>query len=216
MNSFVNFHFVDTPPGVYHNITYVGFDNNNYPSTIADGDTLTVTFNSPAPAQVNVIGSSNYTYSNNTLIISNVTSDITITNVSNIAFTVINNNEQQIDIHTPGIDSSNTIRVTDLLDLSYQGINISNRTINQVDVNITYTTSTGGTQSINVILNVNGQDYSQIMTFNGKQTNSHATVSFTGVTINNNDLFTISSTRNNITNGNVVISDELVTFHYAN
>lgn len=52
------------------------------------------------------------------------------------------------------------------------------------------------------------------MQFAGKQTNATATASFTGITIGPNEEFTVSSTNNNITNGNVTISDEKLVFHY--
>lgn len=214
LNSFINFHFNNTSPAGNHTITYIGFSTNNYPTTVADGGNVTINFNSPYPTQISVSGNNNYTYANGILTITNVLNDITIENLTNYDFPVIDNNNQTVEIHAPNISSTNTIQVNDLLTKTFSGKNVSSRTINQVDVTTTYTTSSGKAQSINIILTINGQTFSQTMQFAGKQTNTTATASFTGITIGPNEEFTVSSTNNNITNGNVTISDEKLVFHY--
>ncbi len=215
LNSFINFHFTNIPPAGTHTITYMGFSNNSYPTTVTDGGNIIINFNTPIPTQIAVLGNSNYTYSNGTLTITNILSNIIVEDLSTYDLPVIDNNNQTVEIHAPNISSTNTIQVNDLLTKTFNGKNASLRTINQVDVTIAYKTTKGGKQSINMILTIDNQNYTQVMQFQGKQNNGSVTVNFTGITIGPNQEFTISSTSNNITNGAVTISDEKLTFHYV-
>ena len=88
LNSYINFKFKKGYTVIYNNIT----TQQNYPNTVLEGDTLTVTFTSDVPYDVKVtsgntvlIENTNYTYvtdqnnsSNKVLTVNNVTNNITI------------------------------------------------------------------------------------------------------------------------------------------
>lgn len=217
LDSFTNFHFIDQAPGVYHTVSYIGFENTtNYPTSVLENSTLNVNFTSPVPTQIQITESNTYTYTNGVLTIPNVTSNITIENLSGYDFPVIDpDNTQPEEIHTPGIDSNNTIQVPDFLNQTYQGKNLSNQTINRVEAIITYTTSTGSKQSINMILTIGNQSQTKTVQFQGKQTNQTVPANFTGISIAPDQEFTISSSTNNLNNQNIEISDVKLVFYFA-
>lgn len=110
LNSYLNFSFK-----TLHNISYIGIDNADlYPSEIADGETLNITFDNN-PVEVVVLETNDYSYNNGTLIVNNVTSDLTISctldteipEIGEISFT-INNTEGQADIVWSRLDSGGT------------------------------------------------------------------------------------------------------------
>lgn len=63
-------------------ISYVDITNFNYPTEIAQGENLEITFVKEIPVEVQVTGAESYTYNKPTLIINNVTSDIEIINTT--------------------------------------------------------------------------------------------------------------------------------------
>lgn len=65
-----------------YNIEYVDITNNNYPTEIAAGEDLEITFVKEIPPDVVVTGVESYTYNKPTLVINNVNDDIVITNPS--------------------------------------------------------------------------------------------------------------------------------------
>ena len=75
LNSYLNFKFKKL-----YNVTYNNIDNNDYPTKAIDGEDLTITFVSDIPDDVNVEGSCTKKYENGVLTISNISSDLTISN----------------------------------------------------------------------------------------------------------------------------------------
>ena len=65
-----------------YDITYVDITNNNYPTEIAVGEDLEITFVKEIPPDVEVTGVESYTYNKPTLVINNANDDIVITNPS--------------------------------------------------------------------------------------------------------------------------------------
>ena len=214
LTSYINFDFSTTMPSNYHSITYVNFTNPNYQNSIQSGTDLIINFTSPAPNAVMVIGSSNYTYANGTLTVYSVTDNLTIEDVSQMDFPIDGDPGDTVEIHSDQVTPSNPTSVSDFLNLVFSGKNFSDTPISRIDVTVTYTSSTGSAQSINTILTVNGQNQSQTLNFRGKQTNATVTASFTGLNIGTGVEFTITDTRNNLTNANVQISDIKVNIHY--
>lgn len=129
---------------------------------------------------------------------------------------VVEGNGSTVTVATDRISSGNPITVTELLDMTFSGANIADKTINRIDVNITYTTTTGSAQSINCILTSGNYTSSQTVSFRGKQNNATATASFTGLNIGVHDSFVITSERNNLTNSNIKISGESITVYFNN
>ena len=80
LNSYLNFKF-----GISHTVKYLNFGENSYPTVVIDGETYTNTFTS-APATISVtmsgieLTTDQYTYSNGTLTITNVTGNLEIRN----------------------------------------------------------------------------------------------------------------------------------------
>lgn len=80
LHSYLNFKF-----GISHTVTYLNFGENSYPTVVIDGETYTNTFTS-APATISVtmsgikLTTDQYTYSNGTLTIANVTGNLEIRN----------------------------------------------------------------------------------------------------------------------------------------
>jgi len=75
LNSLINFDFVPV-----YNIDYINITNNNYPTYALEGENISFSFMKDIPGAVNIEGSNNYSYSNPTLTINNVTNDIVINN----------------------------------------------------------------------------------------------------------------------------------------
>lgn len=57
-------------------------NTNNYPTEVADGENLVLTFVNEVPVEIQVIGSDNYTYTRPTLTINNIKSDLEIVNAT--------------------------------------------------------------------------------------------------------------------------------------
>ena len=73
LNSYINIKF-----NKIFKIKYIGIEGNNLISSIEEGKTETVIFTN-APVDVEIDGKADYSYNNGTLILSNVSSDLTIT-----------------------------------------------------------------------------------------------------------------------------------------
>ena len=215
LNSFINFYFTDVVPANYHTVTYVNFQENNYPTSVLDGSNLVVTFQSPVPTALSVTGSNNYTYTNGVLTVTNVVNDLTIEDLSSYDFPVTETN-QGVEWHTPRITNTNTVQVNDFLNMTFGGKNNTNQTINQITVTLTYTSTTGSNQSINCLLHVGETDYTETIQLRGKQTNGTVTVTFSGLNIAPGEEFTFTNSTAKITNANVTISDKKITASFAN
>ena len=79
-------HFdVDIHSGDYkdsYTISYIDITNFDYPTEIAQGENIEITFIKEIPPEIEVTGAESYTYNKPTLVINNVTSDIEIINTT--------------------------------------------------------------------------------------------------------------------------------------
>ena len=158
----------------------------------------------------------NCIYENNILKINNITSDITIIALDDIDFPLIPDNESNtITIEAGNITQDNPVNVNDLLTMTFDGQNISNKIINQIDVILTYSSTTGSNQSIECALTVNDKTYTQIISLHGKQNNGTVKVSFTNLSITQNEKFYINNNVDKITNGNIEISSNKITAYFS-
>jgi len=202
--------------GTYYNITYENITNNNYPTRIRQGNNLTIEFTTDIPQTIYVENSKDYSYENNILKINNITSDITIIALDDIDFPLIPDNESNtITIEAGNITQDNPVNVNDLLTMTFDGQNISNKIINQIDVILTYSSTTGSNQSIECALTVNDKTYTQIISLHGKQNNGTVKVSFTNLSITQNEKFYINNNVDKITNGNIEISSNKITAYFS-
>ena len=124
-----------------------------------------------------------------------------------------------VTVAVPSITPEAPITVNDLLSTSFNGQNYVDKVINQIDILITYTTSTGAAQSFNIELVVNGQTYTKTVNVRGKTTET-VTLSYTGLSINKYDSFSVNNvtdtTGNGIKNGNIDISNYEIVAYFAN
>lgn len=74
LNSYLNFKFRKV-----YNITYIGFDYNNYPSKLISGEDCTITFQDELPVNVLVSGDVSSYYIDGVLTLTDISSDIVIT-----------------------------------------------------------------------------------------------------------------------------------------
>jgi len=202
--------------GTYYNITYENIINNNYPTRIREGNNLIIEFITDIPRNIYVINSNNYNYEYNILQINNITSDITIIALDDIDFPLIpDENSNTITIEAGGITQDNPVNVTDLLTMTFDGQNISNRIISQIDIILTYTSTTGSNQSIECVLTVDDKTYTQTISLLGKQNNATIKVSFTNLSISQYEKFYVDNNIDKITNGNIEISSNKITAYFS-
>ncbi|MDD5980505.1 MAG: hypothetical protein PUC23_05305 [bacterium] len=212
LNSYLNFSFKN-----FHHINYVGIDDySNYPSEVLDGENLTITFVDVIPSAVQVLElePNNYSYSNGTLIVNNVTSDLTINCFIDMDLP-IQGDGNEFNLTVSDISSSNPINVNDFLNSEVGGINLTNKVISKIEVILTYSSGTGASNSINSVLDVNGVLYRQSVTFLGKRTNATVTATFDNLNIEPTTSFIIKNETNNLKNGNVNISGENIVIYLS-
>lgn len=156
---------------------------------------------------------STYTYDETTGILSipNVTGNIEITavEVANIDFIV--ENENSTELTTPQVTATTT--VSDYVDMTFNGINISNKKVTAISVTLTYTNTTGSKQTINCDLTHNGNTYHSnpaTIQFKGNVTNATITYTFSGLNIQEGELFTMTNTVNKLTNKSIKITNETI------
>ena len=201
LNSYISFKFKKQLSITYENIT-----NNNYPTTIKDGDTLQVNFTPPIPTTITVkednVQINDFTYENNVLIIPNVTGNLIISSINfeelDYVFT-----EENSTIVNP--DTSTTINIADFITSSQEGINNSPKTITNINVVLNYTVNSGSTQSIDMVLTTSNNSYSETITFRKANSGQDITISFDNLNISTNEIFTISYSNPNLNNQKVEI-----------
>lgn len=129
-------------------------------------------------------------------------------------YAIIDNGGTTVTINSDFFTSA--IKITEILDKEFSGINATEKYIDRIDVTTTYTTKTGSVQHVVCMLTVNGTEYHQTMTFNGKQQNVKGTISFTNLHINPNDSFTVVFEDNGgTTNKSIDISAQAITAYLA-
>ena len=124
---------------------------------------------------------------------------------------VIENATDGITLTTSDVNSNTTIN--DLLNMSFNGINTTNTTISRIDVTLTYSSSTGSSQSANINLSYGQSNLTQQVSF--QRNNTEVTASFTGLSILANQEFTITNTANKITNGNVQVTNKTIKVYFS-
>lgn len=97
--------------------------------------------------------------------------------------------------------------------MSFNGINTTNTTISRIDVTLTYSSSTGSSQSANINLSYGQSNLTQQVSF--QRNNTEVTASFTGLSILANQEFTITNTANKITNGNVQVTNKTIKVYFS-
>ncbi len=128
-------------------------------------------------------------------------------------YIVENEDENTLVLNTDKVNPSNPVAVSDLLTMEFTGVNITQKHINRMDVTLNYTTGTGSAQTIVYILTVNNNQYRQTVNFRGKQTNQNVTISFTGLNINPNQTFTITSEVNKLSNRQITINNQTLSVY---
>lgn len=212
LNSYLNFDFKRV-----YSISYDDIVDEGYPVEVIEGETLEVQFKSTVKDVIvykNDALFKEYTYVNPVLTIPDVDGNIRIVkeNYEDVEFVI---DEGSNIIEAEGISPSNPVSVTDIVNQVFDGKNLTDKIINQLDVTYTYTSKTGSVQSINCILEINGKTYTQNVIFDGKGNNQNKTVSFTNLQINPKDSFIIRTELSNITNGNISITGNSVTVHFT-
>ena len=201
LNSYISFKFKRQFEITYENIT-----NNNYPTTIKEGDTLQVNFTDPIPSSLTIkvddIEISDFLYENNILTIPNVTGNIIISSINLNDFDYVFN-EENTTIVNP--DTNTTINVNDILNTSQGGINNSPKIISTINVVLNYTVKSGSTQSIDMVLTTSNNTYSETITFTKQNSGQDITITFDNLNINTNESFTISYNNPNLNNQKVEI-----------
>lgn len=201
-----------------YTVSYVNISGTNLPTSVLEGNTLTVNFGSSAPTISSVkmggVETQGYTYTGGNFALANVTGNVIINSV-NFEDMDLPITDGVTEISAPGISSGTPMNIANFKNLVLEGGNATSVVITGLDVILTYKTTSGSSQSIDVILTTGGQTYTQSVSFRGKQTNATATASFTGLSIGMYDTFTI--TNNNYSGNNKVdISGEKIRITYAN
>lgn len=211
LNSYLDFSFKKI-----YTVTYENFTNVYFPTEIMEEEDLEVEFKEATRDVIvykNDVEIREYTYKNPVLVVPNVNANIRIVkeNYEDVDFVI---DEESNVIVAEGISPNKPISVKDIINQVFDGKNITPKLITQLDVTYTYTSKTGAEQSINCILEVNGRQYTQVVTFAGKTNNQKVTVSFTNLRIAPKDSFIIRTETSNLSNGNISISENSVTVYF--
>lgn len=189
-----------------YTITYQNITNNNYPSTIKEGETLQIEFTENAPQSLEISMNdekiSNYTYENNILTINNITGNLIIEGKTLDDFDYVFT-EDNTTIVNP--DTSTTINIADILNSSYGGVNNSEKIISEISVVLNYTTTTGSSQSIDMVLTTGENSYRETINFTKQNSGQDITITFSNLNINTNENFTISYDEPNLNNQKIEI-----------
>lgn len=145
------------------NISYVGFNNtNNYPTTILEGETKTITFTNDIPIYLSV-NNADANYNSPNLVLSNAVNDIVISYMCMITYTNITTANLQTQI-VRGNDLNIMFNDNDILslDIVMNNVNLvlgtdytftnNNLIINDVTGNINITANKPVTPNYNIIL----------------------------------------------------------------
>ena len=158
----------------------------------------------------------NFTYENGILSIPNVDGDIVINAFPKEEIAIF------IDDNTnTSTQSVNTTTLTDFYNVSVNGGNYSNKTINKVTLNAVYTINGGNNKQTTIVtlsymLNGVQKTYTGTLTYSSKTANSTATVVFSdGVSIPTDTTFSITHSVGNVNSGNIASASETVTVDFA-
>ena len=210
LNSLINIKFgIEEQPVNSHTVTYDNITGTNLPTSVLDGEDLVVVFDSPAPSDVYVNGSSNYNYNAGTLIVYAVTNDLIISALDNVQLPMVNGGGAG-SVNCPEFDTP--VIMTDYLGMSFLGENLSEQTITRIEVNIDYTSTIGASRTADINLVSDGNTSTQTVTFS-RGTNVSRTLTFNNLDISLGEQFTINVVGNN-GHSNIKINSMTVTAYY--
>lgn len=112
-----------------------------------------------------------------------------------------------------GVSTENPISLQNIANIHFMVLNGGPTVINGVKVDVTYTTTTGSKQSAAITLNDenDAEIATQTLQFQGKQTNTVATVQFNNLNISTGEKLSIKFDQSSITNGQVSVSSVIIT-----
>lgn len=221
LTSSLEFNFVDSLiPNPEYNVTLTGTVI-THPSTVTGGSDLVINLGSSDYNVLVKMGGSyiyDFDYTGGVLTIPNVSGDVDIS--------VLSLPELKFQIDLDNQTQSQTLNSSSLTDLvggnyNYQGGNLSDRNINQIDVTLNYTQSGGNQQTqTNCVLtytDANGQNQTQTQTVTFDRNKTTTSVSFTNIIIPPNGTFTIAHEKGaNMKSSKPAVSTEVVTAHFDN
>ena len=212
LTSYLNFKF-----NKKYTMTYVGFTNNNYQTTIYEGETLTVEFNNESIYGVKIYKNDtifqDYEYQNKILTIENVTSDLTINAMTDLGYDIVitdtKNSFNTIDLSTTG-----DISVSEYKNRELNGMNITDKYITNIDIILNYSAFTGSRQSVEITLVLeDGTTWNKLINFNKKVNQETIVVTFENLSIAPGSKFYLNNNISKITNEQIVIHDEEIEFY---
>lgn len=200
----------------FHKISYIGIDDTSYPKEIIDSGDLSISLSKESSETLKVYNEKNeekyYTYENSILTISNIKENIIIEKEKDLSDKdFIITNDSEIEIYEK-IPEGSSISIDDLLSTDMSGINISDKKIVGIDVQVKYNSPTGSKQTIKVILQTSTGQYDKMITLiKGENT---STANFTELSIEPGTEFTISVDDNKLTNHQITISGVSIVIHF--
>lgn len=202
LNSYLNFNFDKLNA---FSITYKGIVNNDYPTKIYEDENLEIVFTEPIPKKVSVTNVEDFKYNNGVLYIHNALGNITISSFEKIDFLVVGN-KKVIEVDLGWLKHDKTININELFELTLTGKNLTERKINKIDIIYTYNSKTGSKQSMESILTINDNSYTNSV-FLDRKHDGEIITTFDNLNIESNDTFIINHSIDKITNGKIDISN---------
>lgn len=211
-NFILSFDFVNS-----YDVTVNGIDNLIYKKDISRGSNYILDLSSYDNIdKINVYENNvirEYSYEDGMLLINNV--------MGNIMIDIVTYQKKDFVIED-GISSyvidriseDTPISVKELLNMEFNGENISSKVIYKIDVVIKYNSNTGSNQSINSILEYDGNSFSKLVSFNGNTSNGSVMVSFDNLNILVNSEFVIRNEINKLTNSNIDIIGKSINVYF--
>lgn len=205
LNSYINFRFNKTQ---MYTITYVGVTG-SYPSSVEENSPLSVNFNNANLLVKSVtmggttLTTSQYSFTNSTITINSVTGDVVIT--------LVDTSAMKLRVTSTTTSFSN-VAISSLPNTTYDGINLSGKTIKSIKIDFTYNSINGNIRDkLTGNVQVNGVTVgSASFTFAKKSTSASITIN--NLNIANGDTFDVVFT--NYTSG-VVSTLSTVKFTYT-
>ncbi|MGM9879177.1 MAG: hypothetical protein ACI31R_04050 [Bacilli bacterium] len=199
----------------FHSVSYSGIDNaSNYTSEVMEGDTLNVTFVDAIPSYIEISENTEFTYQNGVLIVENVTQDLTINCMFTDYAITVDDNASSVTIATDKISPSTPVTINEFLNMEFEGINLTSKSISKIDVVYTYTSSAGVNQNINCVLTTSSKSYTKRVTFRGNKTDATITATFDKLKLSPNDIFTIQNNADTIKNENIQVTKKEIIVYF--
>lgn len=139
----------------------------------------------------------------------------------NFNFDYVLNQENEVDIIVKteetqsfgGVTPENPTTLNNIANISFMVLNEKEEPIKGIQVDITYTTSTGSKQSAVIIVHDEAENVlgEQEIQFKGKQTNTVANVVFNNINIARGEKVHVEFDQRSVTNGQVKVSNVSIT-----